>query len=62
MFAVVCHLSAAKGFAHMGKEALERIVTHPLLENLPFYMETPNEAEGYRREIAMVRNWRAQRQ
>lgn len=43
----------------IGTEALKRIVTHPLLRNLPFYMETPNDSDGYQREIALVRKWHA---
>ena len=33
----------------------KRVVTHPALKNLPFYLETPNELDGYAREIAMMR-------
>lgn len=39
----------------IGEEALKRVVTHPALKNLPFYLETPNELPGYAREIAMMR-------
>ncbi len=42
----------------IGAEALQRIVTHPLLRNLSFFLETPNDFEGYRREIALVKEWR----
>ena len=31
------------------------IINHPALRNLPFYLETPNEPEGYAREIALLR-------
>jgi deoxyribonuclease-4 len=31
-------------------------VTHPKLTNLPFYLETPNELDGYAKEIAMLRS------
>ena len=40
----------------IGIEGFRRIVTHPQLKNLPFYLETPNELEGYRAEIEMLRN------
>lgn len=40
----------------IGAEAFRRIVTHPQLKNLPFYLETPNELEGYQAEIVMLRN------
>ena len=41
----------------IGAEAMRRIVTHPLLAEKPFILETPNDDEGYRREIALVREW-----
>lgn len=41
----------------IGTEAMRRIVTHPLLAGKPFILETPNDDEGYRREIALVREW-----
>ena len=44
------------GQGHIGLEAFERIVNHPRLKGLPFYLETPNELEGYQAEIAMLRN------
>ena len=43
------------GDGHLGIEAIARIVTHPLLYGKPFILETPNEDEGYAREIAMVK-------
>ena len=39
----------------IGLEAFGRIVRHPKLRELPFYLETPNELEGYREEIAMLK-------
>ncbi len=41
----------------IGAEAMRRIATHPLLAGKPFILETPNDDEGYRREIALVREW-----
>lgn len=38
----------------IGEEALKRVVTHPALKDLPFYLETPNELPGYAREIAVM--------
>lgn len=49
------------GQGHIGKEAFERIVNHPRLRDLPFYLETPNELEGYGAEIAMLRDATAPR-
>ena len=41
----------------IGAEAMRRIAIHPLLAGKPFILETPNDDEGYRREIALVREW-----
>lgn len=41
----------------IGAEAMRRVATHPLLAGRPFILETPNDDEGYRREIALVREW-----
>lgn len=43
------------GKGHIGLDAFERIVNHEALRGLPFYLETPNEIDGYRREIALLR-------
>lgn len=40
----------------IGIEGFRRIVTHPQLKNLPFYLETPNELDGYQAEIAMLKD------
>jgi len=39
----------------IGQEALIRVVQHPALKDLPFYLETPNELDGYAKEIALMR-------
>ena len=39
----------------IGQEALIRVVNHPALKDLPFYLETPNELPGYAAEIALMR-------
>lgn len=44
------------GQGHIGLEAFRRLVTHPRLKALPFYLETPNELDGYRAEIALLRS------
>lgn len=36
-------------------DAIERIVRHPVLEKLPFVLETPNDDAGYAAEIRLVR-------
>lgn len=43
------------GRGQIGAEALARVVRHPLLQEKPFILETPNEDPGYRKEIAWVR-------
>lgn len=43
------------GEGYIGKEALIRIINHPTLRKLPFYLETPNELDGYAAEIALLR-------
>lgn len=43
------------GEGKIGLEALVRVIRHPALKNLPFILETPNDAAGYAREIAMLR-------
>ena len=43
------------GRGQIGLEAFGRIINHPKLKDLPFYLETPNELEGYQEEIAMLR-------
>jgi len=43
------------GQGRIGLEAFRSIVTHPRLRELPFYLETPNELEGYQAEIALLK-------
>ena len=44
------------GEGSIGIEAFEKIINHPKLRNLPFYLETPNELDGYAKEIALLKN------
>lgn len=44
------------GGGFIGLEALTRVVNHPALYALPFYLETPNELPGYAKEIALMRS------
>ena len=48
---------ARLGEGRIGPDALQRVVTHPLLADKPFILETPNDDEGYTREIALVHSW-----
>ncbi|WP_101696602.1 deoxyribonuclease IV [Clostridium minihomine] len=43
------------GQGSLGLKAFERIINHPSLCRLPFYLETPNELEGYAEEIRLLR-------
>lgn len=44
------------GEGKIGLEALVRVINHPNLRHLPFILETPNDDEGYAREIALLRS------
>ncbi len=46
------------GQGTIGMEAIVRIINHPKLTNLPFYLETPNEDEGYKQEIEVLKKCR----
>lgn len=46
------------GEGTIGEEAIIRIINHPKLKGLPFYLETPNEDEGYAREIKLLKERR----
>lgn len=46
------------GEGSIGLEAVKAIINHPLLRDLPFYLETPNELEGYAKEIALLKECR----
>ncbi|MBO4992387.1 MAG: deoxyribonuclease IV [Firmicutes bacterium] len=44
------------GGGFIGLPAFERIINHPRLRRLPFYLETPNEIAGYTAEIALLKS------
>lgn len=44
------------GEGSIGLEAMSRIINHPKLRKLPFYLETPNELPGYAKEIELLRS------
>ncbi len=44
------------GEGTIGTDAIKRIINHPELRHLPFLLETPNELEGYAKEIEMLHN------
>ena len=47
------HEKIGEGF--LGMAAISEIINHPRLRHLPFYLETPNELEGYAEEIKMLK-------
>ena len=49
------HEKLGQGF--LGMDAMKQIALHPVFQDLPFILETPNEDEGYMEEIHTVRNW-----
>lgn len=49
------HEKIGEGF--IGLEAMKRIVNHPVFENHPFILETPNDEAGYIKEIAMIKGF-----
>ena len=46
---------ARLGEGTIGWEAIVRIINHEALKDLPFILETPNEDEGWKREIQTLR-------
>ena len=52
------HEKIDEGFLPM--DAIRRIITHEALRELPFILETPNENEGYAREIRLLRELRGE--
>ena len=45
------------GEGRIGTEAMRRIASHPLLQGKPFILETPNDDEGYKTEIELMKDW-----
>lgn len=43
------------GLGTIGLEALTKIINHPLLRDLPFVLETPNDNDGYKEEIKLLK-------
>ncbi len=41
-------------------EAITRIINHPLLKDMPFFLETPNELPGYQAEIRLLKSKRTE--
>jgi len=45
------------GEGEIGLEALVRVIRHPACRHLPFILETPNDAAGYAKEIALIKSY-----
>ena len=50
------HEKIGEGFLTL--EGIKNIINHPKLKSLPFFLETPNELDGYRREIELLKKLR----
>lgn len=44
------------GHGSLGIEAITRIINHPQLKNIPFFLETPNDVSGYAEEITLLKD------
>ncbi len=47
------HEKIGDGF--LGIDAITRIINHEKLRDLPFFLETPNDIDGYEKEIALLK-------
>lgn len=50
------------GEGYLGTDAFKRIINHPQLRELPMFLETPNELDGYAKEIALLKSLRKQKE
>ena len=49
------------GEGTLGLTGIANIINHPKLCHLPFYLETPNEAAGYAKEISLLKSLREEK-
>ena len=49
------------GEGTLGLAGIANIINHPKLCHLPFYLETPNEAAGYAKEISLLKSLREEK-
>jgi deoxyribonuclease-4 len=49
------------GKGRLGLEAFAAIINHPKLRDLPFYLETPCDLQGYKEEIALLKSLRVEK-
>lgn len=52
---------AVIGEGQIGMEALLRVMEHPLLSDIPFYLETPLDDQGHKEEIRKIKEMLKQR-
>ena len=48
------HEKIGEGF--LGTDTFVNIINHPVIKDLPMFLETPNELDGYAREIALLKS------
>lgn len=46
------------GEGTIGLDVIEKVINHPKLSSLPFYLETPNQLDGYASEIELLKKIR----
>ncbi len=46
---------AKLGEGTLGLDTIINVINHPDLKALPFILETPNDLEGYKREIEILK-------
>ncbi len=46
------------GDGYLGIDAITQIINHPLLKDIPFFLETPNDIDGYQKEIELLKEKR----
>lgn len=44
------------GEGTIGTDAFEKMINHKSLRNLPFFLETPNDLDGYKHEIKLLKS------
>ena len=44
------------GEGTLGVKFFEELINHPKLKELPFFLETPNELDGYAKEISLLKS------
>lgn len=46
------------GEGYISLDSMAYLINHPALRDVPFYLETPNELDGYQKEIALLKSLR----